>query len=414
MDAYLETLIGKRVEAANRIKEIVTRAETEKRAVSPEEDANLKEVDTALDTYADEIKRFTEMRAKLSAGDALMEQIQKAGTEAAAAETPDKSTQEFRALVAVMKGDQKFMESTRTIPVGYEARALATTSGTFYPTTIADFVTVYERTLNPMMDISTVINTTSGNPLVLPRLTADVTAGGSVTAEAAAKTEGDPTLSTVQLGAFKIAHITLWSQELDDDEVIGLRQLLADSISRPIGLGWGTFFTTGTGTVQPLGFLAATGGATNGGTANGTATNQASDTFFAAADLIDLFYGLAAPYRRNASWVVANTALAKMHKFRSSTGELLWAPGLIAGAPDTFLNRPVYENPAMTAVASATKSVAVGDFSRYVIRDVAPMRIDISSEYKFNTDQLAIRVVTRRDGVLVDTAAIRYLVSANT
>lgn len=415
MDAYLETLIGKRVEAANRIKEIVTRAETEQRAVSAEEDTNLKEIDTALDTYGAEIKRFQEMRAKLAVNDELIEQIGKANHESAAAAQPDKGTQEMRALVAVMKGEQRFMDSQVTIPRGFESRALATTSGTFFPTTIADFVTVYERTLNPMMDVSNVINTTSGNPLVLPRLTADVTAGGSVTAEAAAKTEGDPTISTVQLGAFKIAHITLWSQELDDDEVIGLRSLIADSISRPIGLGWGTFFTTGTGTVQPIGFLAATGGATNGGTANGTASGgQSSDTFFSALDLIDLYYGLAAPYRRNASWMVANTALAKMHKFRGSTGELLWAPGLIAGAPDTFLNRPVYENPAMTAVASATKSVAVGDFSRYVIRDVAPMRIDISSEYKFNTDQLAIRVVTRRDGVLVDTAAIRYLVSANT
>jgi HK97 family phage major capsid protein len=274
---------------------------------------------------------------------------------------------------------------------------------------------VYERTLNPMMDVSTVINTTSGNPLVLPRLTADVTAGGSVTAEAAAKTEGDPTISTVQLGAFKIAHITLWSQELDDDEVIGLRQLLANAISRPIGLGWGTFFTTGTGTVQPLGFLAATGGATNGGTAGGTtAPGQSYDTFFNAFDLIDLFYGLAAPYRQNASWMASNTALAKMHKFHDANGQLMWAPSLIPGQPDTFLGRPVYENPAMAAVASATKSVAVGDFSRYVIRDVSPMRIDISSEYKFNTDQLAIRVVTRRDGALVDTAAIRFLVSANT
>lgn len=411
MDAYLESLVGKRVEAANRIQEIVTRAETEARAISPEEDSNLKEVETALDTYGAEIKRFQEMRAKLTAGDQIVEQIQKAGTEAAAAAAPDKGTQEFRALMAVMRGDQKHLDTARTIPVGFEARALALTSGTFYPTTVADFVTVYERTLNPMMDVATVINTSSGNPIVLPRLTADVTAGGSVTAEAAAKTEGDPTLSTVQLGAFKIAHITLWSQELDDDEVIGLRQLLADAISRPIGLGWGTFFTTGTGTTQPSGFLTT---ATNGGTAQGTAGAQASDTFFNAYDLIDLFYGLAAPYRRNASWMVSNTALAKMHKFRDSTGNLLWAPSTIAGAPDTFLGRPVYENPAMAAAASATQSVAVGDFSRYVIRDVSPMRIDISSEYKFNTDQLAIRVVTRRDGVLVDTAAIRYLVSATT
>jgi len=410
MDPYLQTLVDKRQTAFATMKAITDKALEEKRDVSAEETASLEQTDIDLSRYLAEEKRVIDLNKRLAAGDELIEQIAKASREVKAEAPKD----EFRSLAAVMRGEEKHLDSTRTIPVGYESRALALTSGTFYPTTVADFVTVYERTLNPMMDVSTVIQTSSGNPIVLPRLTADVTAGGSVTGEASAKTEGDPTLSTVQLGAFKIAHITLWSQELDDDEVIGLRELLANAISRPIGLGWGTFFTTGTGTVQPIGFLAATGGATNGGTAGGTTGAQASDTFFSGLDLIDLFYGIAAPYRSNASWMVSNTALAKMHKFRDANGQLLWSPSFIPGQPDTFLGRPVYENPAMAAVASATKSVAVGDFSRYVIRDVAPMRIDISSEYKFNTDQLAIRVVSRRDGVLVDVNAIRYLVSANT
>src|SRR3990172_5726664 len=84
------------------------------------------------------------------------------------------------------------------------------------------------------------------------------------------------------------------------------------------------------------------------------------------------------------------------------------------GAPESFLNRPVYENPGLAAVASAAKSVAVGDFSKYIIRDVVPMRVDVSDQYKYNIDQLAIRVVTRRDGNLPDAIAIRYQVCANT
>lgn len=411
MDAYLQTLVDKRQTAWAAAKTIMDTAAEEKRDLTAEETASLEKTDADLDRYLAEEKRIIEVSKRLSDGDALIEQISRANHESREEPKPNGDA-EWRSLVAVMRGDQRHLDTATSMPRGHEARALATTTGTFYPTTVADFVTVYERTLNPMMDVSTVISTNSGNPLVLPRVTADVTAGGSVTAEAAGKTEGDPTISTVTLGAFKIAHITIWSQELDDDEVIGLRQILANAISRPIGLGWGAFFTTGTGTTQPSGFLTT---ATNGGTANGTASGgQASDTFFSALDAIDLFYGLAAPYRRNASWMVANSALAKMHKFRDANGSLIWAPSLIPGAPDTFLGRPVYENPAMTAVASATKSVAVGDFSHYVIRDVQPIRIDISDQYKFSTDQLAIRVVTRRDGVLVDTAAIRYLVSANT
>ena len=408
--SYVDRLTEQRQQAWGRAKEIMDRAAAENRDLSPEETQNLAETDEAIDRYAAEAKRVRDMEAKMSAADGLLTAI--------AESRDDPSTvNEILAIGDVMAGlktgehVQRGFFSQRTIPLGFQSRALPVTGGSAVPTTFADFVTVYERTLNPMMDIATVISTRTGNPIVFPRLTADVTAGGSVTAEAAAATEGDPTISQVTIGAFKKSHITLWSAELDQDEVIGLESLIADAISRPIGLGWGTDFTTGGGTTVPFGFITR---ATNGGTAQGTALNQATDTFFAATDLIDLYYSLAAPYRARASWVVSNSALAKMRKFRDSTGNLLWGPSGLPGQPDTFLGRPVYENPAMAAVASASKSVAVGDFSRYIIRSVEPMRVDVSTEYKFNSDQLAIRVVTRRDGDLPDTIAIRYLVSANT
>ena len=66
----------------------------------------------------------------------------------------------------------------------------------------------------------------------------------------------------------------------------------------------------------------------------------------------------------------------------------------------------------MAAVASATKSVAYGDFSRYFVRKT-PTRVDMSQDYKFSTDQLALRTVERVDGDLIDTVSVAYLVSAN-
>lgn len=414
MDTYLASLVQKRNEAAARMREIITQAESENREITAEEQANLDKFDADYDRFVAEEKRVAGYAEKLSVTDALHEQVARTIVERRIhTATPTDAEN----LVALLRGDIRSFDSHRTVPVGanravmQEIRALQSAGGSAIETTFADFVTVFERTLNPMMDIANVIPTRTGSPIVLPRLTGDVTSSGTVTAEAGGITEGDPTISSVTLNAYKRAFTTLYSSELDQDEIIGLDKLLANAITRHIGLAWGTAFTTGNDSSEANGFITA---GTNGGTANGTTGNQASDTFFAASDLVDLFYGLAAPYRGNASWVVANTALAKMRKFRDSTGQFLWGPALQAGQPDSFLNRPVYENPAMAAVASATKSVAVGDFSQYVIRDVQPLRIDLSSEYKFSTDQLALRVVTRRDGDLPDVTAIRYLVSANT
>ena len=111
---------------------------------------------------------------------------------------------------------------------------------------------------------------------------------------------------------------------------------------------------------------------------------------------------------------MSTTAIAKIAKFRTTTGEFLYNVNMVPGAPDTYLRRPVYENPAMAAVASAAISVSVGDFSTYIIREAGPMRIDRSSEFLYGSDQIAIRVITRRDANAPDTTGIRAFRCANT
>lgn len=293
-----------------------------------------------------------------------------------------------------------------------EFRALATSTDTidqsFYNT-----VTVYERTMTPLMrpDVVTLLETARGENLYVPRLTADPAHGGTVTAQAAGINELDPTFSSVVLGAFKYAVTTIYSSELAQDASIPLETLIGESVARELMIDIGAHLTTGTDTTQPNGIVTA---AANGGTASGTAAGSSFDTFFAPADLITLKYFLAAPYRQRGSYLVATTALRKMRQARDSNGAFLWDMSIVAGAPPTFDGSPVYENPAMAAVASATKSVIFGDLKRYFVRRAGGLRVDISTDYKFANDQVALRTVTRVDGDLIDTAAAAYLVSANT
>jgi HK97 family phage major capsid protein len=432
VSTYLEDLTRKRLEAAARMKEIVETAEArsgDERGLTAEERANLDKFDADYDRIYAEEKRLVDLESKITpAMDELRSAIER---NAHQADRGREARFDFNAFVGT-SGDkeQRTFYSGITVPRGVfasdpriremqqremEARALQSAGGSAIETSFYNAVSVYERTLNPVMDVATVLSTSTGAPIVFPRLTADPGLGsGTVTAEAAGITEGDATISSVTLNAWKRAYTSLWSAELDQDEIIGLDQLIARTIGRQIGLAWGTAFTTGNDSSEANGYLNAIGTTTQLGTANGTSGNQATDTFFAASDCVDAFYALAAPYRQNASWLVANTALAKMRKFRDSTGQFLWGPALQAGQPESFLNRPVYENPAMAAVASAAISVSVGDFSLYMIRDVVPVRIDRSIEYKFNTDQIALRVVTRRDGDLPDTTGIRAFRCANT
>jgi HK97 family phage major capsid protein len=105
--------------------------------------------------------------------------------------------------------------------------------------------------------------------------------------------------------------------------------------------------------------------------------------------------------------------MSKIRQFRTSDGYYLYDPGLLNAFQPTLLGRPVLENPAMAAVASASKSVAYGDFSQYVIRQL-PLRVDVSSEYGWGSDQMAIRIIYEGDGDLMHATAIRTLVSDDT
>lgn len=290
-----------------------------------------------------------------------------------------------------------------------EHRALSTSSSTV-PTSFYDRVVVYERTFTPMLnpDVVTIITSTSGEDFTIPRLTADAAGGGTVTAEGGTINAVDPTISSVVLSPFKYASINLWSAELDQDGISEIEDLIARSTARDLGLGAGAHLTTGTGTVQPNGIVTQ---ATNGGTATGTAQTGGA-SYIAWPDLVGLYGSLAAPYRAAGSWMMSSDALSHVLSFRDDSGMPIWS----LGRDDRIriLGKPIFENPAMEALGSASKSVLFGDLSRYIVRRVSPARVEISRDYKYDTDQVALKVVERLDGALVDTAAVKYLVSANT
>ena len=437
MDKYTEGLIEGMGHAAKRINEIVdgaeeraaAKAKAENRAVapndytlSPEEQTSLDAANAAYDDYKKRADDLAASRERAAAADQARASIkpaldfmrENADVSKASVEIGPDGWVTRASLEWARTGRESSFESRQHLPLGIAGqeeyrRALSVGSqgaGTTFPIGFIDNVHIFERTLNPMLDLSTVWNQSTGAPLQVPTATADVTAGGSVTAEAGGITEGDPTLSTPQINTFKIAHTVLYSAEIDQDNVVGLDNVLARLVSRPIGLGWGTYFTLGTGTTQPFGFLAR---AQNGGTASGTTDYGASGKYIGWGDAYTLYYALAAPYRLSGSF--QTNSMARIRQWRDNNNQPVFQPSLIVGSPDMLIGRPIYENPAMAAAGSANTALAFGDFSQYYVVNVAPVRVDISRDYKFNTDQLALRVATRRGGDLIDAAAVKFLVS---
>ena len=225
--------------------------------------------------------------------------------------------------------------------------------------------------------------------------------------EGTAITESTPTIGTAVATPVSYKALAFVSQEMNEDEQVGILPYIARTQGRSLGLQAGSAFTSTIVTAATNGGT-ATGKGGGGGTA-GTAVNA----FVGYEDLLDLKYGIAAPYRMVGAWVMANSAIKIARKFKDGQGQYLFQPAIALGQPDMLDGNPVYEDPYLATVASATKSILFGDPTAVIVKQL-PLRVATSEQFKFDTDQIAIKTVYRAGAALPDAAAIRYLISANT
>ena len=264
----------------------------------------------------------------------------------------------------------------------------------------------YERILvealeeeNVFRQLAKVIRTSSGDrkiPVVATKGTA------SWIDEEGAYLESDDSFGQVSIGAYKVGTMIKVSEELLNDSVFDLEAYISREFARRIGAKEEEAFFTGDGSGKPLGVLAATGGAETGVTA-------ASATAITADELIDLFYSLKAPYRRNAVWVLNDSTIKAIRKLKDNQGQYLWQPSLTTGAPDLLLGKPVRTSAYMPAIAADAKTVAFGDFSYYWIADRQGRSFKRLNELYAATGQVGFLASQRVDGKLVLPEAIKVL-----
>ena len=264
----------------------------------------------------------------------------------------------------------------------------------------------FERTLvealeeeNVFRTLAHVIKTSSGDrkiPVVASKGTA------SWVDEEGAYTESDDAFSQVSIGAYKLGTMIKVSEELLADSVFDLEAYISKEFARRIGAREEESFFNGDGKGKPLGILAAKDGAEVGVTA-------ASATAITADEVIDLFYSLKAPYRKNAVWVLNDATVKQIRKLKDSTGQYLWQPSLVAGTPDTILGRPVKTSAFMPTAAAGAKTISFGDFKYYWIADRQGRTFKKLSELYAANGQVGFMGTQRVDGKLILPEAIKVL-----
>ena len=269
------------------------------------------------------------------------------------------------------------------------------------------------RSASPIRSIAQVVDVGSANYRKL------ITTSGVVSgwvSETGARVETDtPDFAEIAPPMGELYANPAASQAMLDDAFFDVEAWLGGEIGREFARAEGVAFVSGDGVNKPRGFLSApTSTADDATRAFGTVQTIAAGAAggFAASNpqdrLIDLVHALATPYRQGAVFVMNSATLARVRKFKDTTGAFLWQPALTADQPATLLGYPVVEAAAMPDVALDSLSIAFGNFQAGYL--IAQRRETVVLRDPFSNKPFVHFYATKRvGGAVIDSRAIKLM-----
>ena len=397
MATTINELRAKRAQAWEAAKAFLESHRTEKGILSAEDDATYTRMEQDIDALGKEIKRLERQQeienelnlptsqpitAKPSAGLAVPQVKQGRGSE------------EYKtAFWNMIRSRALTPDVLNVLQVGTDADG-----GYLVPQEFENTLIDALAEENLVRKLARVITTDTGDK-VIPMVKSHGSAAWMD--ENALVPESDDKFDQITVGAHKLGTFIKVSDELMADSAFDIADYIAKEFARRMGAKEEEAFFIGNGTKKPTGILADTDGADVGVTLNSAAIT--------ADSLIDLFYSLRAPYRRNAVWIMNDSSVKAIRKLKDKNDQYLWQTALTAGTPDTILNRPVYTSPYVPEVAAGNKVMIFGDLQYYWIVDRQGRVFKRLNELFATTGQVGFMTTQRVDGKMVLPEAVKVM-----
>lgn len=341
--------------------------------------------------------------------------------------TPEGDHAIWRWLNAAVRRDVATMrevyEETRagsTLEVGDPGTPIADGSGgALVPQPLANIINTVLYRRGRMRNLATLV-TSPNNTLAVP--VQDQSSATSWIAEGAALTTSGtqtPNYSeAVQLQKKKLTNFSIITAEMLADSSFAVANWVTDDVSRNMAAAEDVAFCTGSGAgANPKGFEIQD-------TVAGAQANEIDLTGnnITYAKLVEMMFTLGEGYRQGAVWMCNDHVLSKLSVLLDDNGRSIFQfadrPLMIVGdeftapgATGTVLGRPIYNLPMATSAAGTadTDRLYLSDIRRhYIVLTDGNVRMDVSSEYGFSTDTIAIRTILRTDGTPWSTSTDAY------
>lgn len=287
-----------------------------------------------------------------------------------------------------------------------EKRAQSTTGsagGYTIPEGFAGRIVEYMKTVSDLLLYANIIRTDTGNVIPFP-INDDTSNTGELIGENSdlSSSSADLVFSVHNMAAYKMSSkLIKVSSELLQDNGVNLTDYMARRLAIRVGKIANYYYTLGSGSAQPKGFLQTRGKVT------------ASTSTFTLAELAELQDSIDPAYRNGrTAFCMHSNILSEIKQLALASDKpgSVWAASYRDGEPDRILGAPYFFNQDMSSTSSSNdKIVAYGDWSKFNIRMVNDFTLKVLSERYAEYDQLAFFGLMRTDSFLEDTTAIKYL-----
>lgn len=290
------------------------------------------------------------------------------------------------------------------------AQSTTTTAGGYtIPEGFAGRIVESMVLVSQLLNWCNIIRTDSGNLIPFPT-NDDNSNTGELIGENSdlSSSSADLVFGVKNLTAYKMSSKMIKvSNELAQDNGVDLIGYLAKRLGIRLGKISNSYYTTGTGSSQPTGYLAASGGATRGKVTASTST-------FTLAELAEFQDSIDPAYRLSPkkAFAMHSNILAEIKGLALASDKpgSVWAPSYRDGDPDRILGAPYFFNQAMSSTsATGDKIIAYGDWSKFNVRIVNGADMLVLRERYAELGQVAYCSIQRTDSFLEDTAAVKYM-----
>ena len=390
----IDAMKGERSTHWTKATELMTKAETEKRSLTPEEQVSYREFIAKMDALKNDIElQETQLRQ-------MIEMEGKNGTPMVETPVGDtgkredvRGTEEYRsAFLGFMKGEK----------TANELRAMAKNAGAengivLVPTSLEVKVNKYLDDFSVMRRNATV--RTSGTDLTIAFQSNRGSAGW--VSESGTYPTTDDGFKSKSLGAYKMGRIMKISEELLQDAVLDLEDHIAKSLAESFAELEEVSFTRGRvlGTEkEPEGFV------------HKALTQEALTTNAITFDeLKDLRFGIKQKYKIDSKWMMNTNTFKAISKIRNNVEDYILQPSITSEEPDRIMGFPVEINEQMDDIAAGKKPIAFGVFKEYLILDRLGLAIKKLAEKYADEGMVGVLGAKRTDGALLNEEAIIVL-----